>query len=72
MNTIEKQPVADQPSEAKSLDVSDNAATESPAASTNNAENNLDKKVNIDYLGSSLFSDVKEITPEELNHDIEA
>mgnify|MGYP001462776721 CR=1 FL=1 len=72
MNTTEKQLVAEQPSEEKSLDVSDNTATESPAASTNNAENNLDKKVNIDYLGSSLFSDVKEITPEELNHGIEA
>jgi len=72
MNTTEKQPVAEQPSEDKSLDVSDNTATESPATSTNNAENNLDKKVNIDYLGSSLFSDIKEITPEELNHGIEA
>ena len=72
MNTTEKQLVAEQPSEEKSLDVSDNTATESPATSTNNAENNLDKKVNIDYLGSSLFSDVKEITPEELNHGIEA
>ena len=71
MNTTEKQPVAEQPSEDKTLEVSDNSATESPAASTDNAENNLDKKVNIDYLGSSLFNEVKEITPQDLNPDIE-
>ena len=72
MNTTEKQPVAEQPSEDKSLDVSDNTATESPATSTNNAENNiLNKKVDIDYLGSSLFSDVKEISPEDLNQNLE-
>ena len=71
MNTTEKQPVAEQSSEDKTLEVSDNSATESPAASSDNAENNLDKKVNIDYLGSSLFNDVKEITPQDLNPDIE-
>jgi len=72
MNTTEKQPVAEQPSEDKSLDVSDNSATESPAASTDNAEsNNLDNKVNIDYLGSSLFSDIKEVSPEDLNQNLE-
>ena len=71
MNTTEKQPVAEQPSEDKTLEASDNSATESPAVSTDNAENNLDKKVNIDYLGSSLFNEVKEITPLDLNQDIE-
>tara|TARA_Y100000589_G_scaffold117807_1_gene111853 strand:- start:1663 stop:3567 length:1905 start_codon:yes stop_codon:yes gene_type:complete len=71
MNTTEKQPVAEQPSEDKTLEASDNSATESPAVSTDNAENNLDKKVNIDYLGSSLFNEVKEITPQDLNQDIE-
>ena len=72
MNTTEKQPVAEQPAEDKSLDVSDNSATESPAASTDNAEsNNLDNKVNIDYLGSSLFSDIKEVSPEDLNQNLE-
>ena len=71
MNTTEKQPVAEQPSEDKTLEASDNSATESPAASTDNAENNLDKKVKIDYLGSSLFNEVKEITPQDLNQDIE-
>ena len=72
MNTTEKQPVAEQPSEDKPLDVSDNSATESPAASTDNAENNiLNKKVDIDYLGSSLFSDVKEISPEDLNQNLQ-
>jgi len=71
MNTTEKQPVAEQPSEDKTLEVSDNSATESPAASTDNAENNLDKKINIDYLGSSLFNEVKEITPQDLNQDAE-
>ena len=72
MNTTEKQPVAEQPSENKPLDVSDNSATESPAASTDNAENNiLNKKVDIDYLGSNLFSDVKEISPEDLNQNLE-
>ena len=72
MKTTEKQPVAEQPSEDKPLDVSDNSATESPAASTDNAENNiLNKKVDIDYLGSSLFSDVKEISPEDLNQNLE-
>ena len=65
MNTTEKQPVAEQPSEDKTLEASDNSATESPAASTDNAENNLDKKINIDYLGSSLYNEVKEITPQE-------
>ena len=71
MNTTEKQPVAEQPSEDKTLEASDNSATESPAASTDNAENNLDKKVKIDYLGSSLFNEVKEISPQDLNQDIE-
>ena len=72
MNTTEKQPVAEQPSEEKSLEVSDNSANESPAASSNTADNNnLDSKVDIDYLGSSLFSDVKEISPEDLNQTIE-
>ena len=71
MNTTEKQPVAEQPSEDKTLEASDNSATESPAVSTDNAENNLDKKVNIDYLGSSLFNEVREITPQDLNQDIE-
>jgi len=71
MNTTEKQPVAEQPSEDKTLEASDNSATESPAASIDNAENNLDKKVKIDYLGSSLFNEVKEITPQDLNEDIE-
>ena len=62
MNTTEKQPVAEQSSEDKSLDVSDNSANESPATSTNNAENNkLDNKIEIDYLASSLFSNIKEI-----------
>jgi len=71
MNTTEKQSVAEQPSEDKTLEASDNSATESPAVSTDNAENNLDKKVNIDYLGSSLFNEVREITPQDLNKDIE-
>ena len=72
MNTTEKQPVAEQPSEDKSLDVSDNSANESPAPSTETAENNkLDNKVEIDYLGSSLFSQVKEISPEDLNQSID-
>ena len=72
MNTTEKQPVAEQPSEEKSLEVSDNSANESPATSSNIAENNnLDSKVDIDYLGSSLFSDIKEISPEDLNQSIE-
>ena len=72
MKTTEKQHVAEQPSEDKPLDVSDNSATESPAASTDNAENNiLNKKVDIDYLGSSLFSDVKEISPEDLNQNLQ-
>jgi len=72
MNTTEKQPVAEQSSEDKSLDVSDNSANESPATSTNNAENNkLDNKIEIDYLASSLFSNIKEISPEDLNQSIE-
>ena len=72
MNTTEKQPVAEQPSDEKSLEVSDNSANESPAASSNTADNNsLDSKVDIDYLGSSLFSDIKEISPEDLNQSIE-
>ena len=72
MNTTEKQPVAEQPSDEKSLEVSDNSANESPAASSNTADNNnLDSKVDIDYLASSLFSDVKEISPEDLNQSIE-
>ena len=72
MNTTEKKPVAEQPSEDQPLDVSDNSATESPATSTDNADNNiLNNKVDIDYLGSNLFSDVKEISPEDLNQDLE-
>ena len=51
MNTTEKQPVAEQPSEDKTLEVSDNSATESPATFNDTAENNFDEKVNIDYLG---------------------
>ena len=72
MNTTKNQPVAEQPSEEKSLEVSDNSANESPVTSSNIAENNnLDSKVDIDYLGSSLFSDIKEISPEDLNQSIE-
>ena len=72
MNTTKNQPVAEQPSEKKSLEVSDNSANESPVTSSNIAENNnLDSKVDIDYLGSSLFSDIKEISPEDLNQSIE-
>ena len=72
MNTAKNQPVAEQPSEEKSLEVSDNSANESPVTSSNIAENNnLDSKVDIDYLGSSLFSDIKEISPEDLNQSIE-
>lgn len=71
MNTTEKQPVAEQPSEDKTLEVSDNSATESPATFTDTAENNFEEKVNIDYLGSSLFNEIKEITPEDLKQNIE-
>lgn len=71
MNTTEKQPVAEQPSEDKTLEVSDSSATESPATFTDTAENNFDEKVNIDYLGSSLFNEIKEITPEDLKQNIE-
>ena len=71
MNTTEKQPVAEQPSEDKTLEVSVNSATESPATFTDTAENNFDEKVNIDYLGSSLFNEIKEITPEDLKQNIE-
>ena len=70
MNTTEKQPVAEQPSEDKTLEVSDNSATESPATFTDTAENNFEEKVNIDYLGSSLFNEIKEITPEDLTPDV--
>lgn len=71
MNTTEKQPVAEQPSEDKTLEVSVNSATESPATFNDTAENNFDEKVNIDYLGSSLFNEIKEITPEDLKQNIE-
>jgi small subunit ribosomal protein S1 len=71
MNTTEKQPVAEQPSEDKTLEVSDNSATESPATFTDTVENNFEEKVNIDYLGSSLFNEIKEITPEDLKQNIE-
>ena len=72
MNTTKNQPVAEQPSEEKSLEVSDNSANESPVTSSNIAENNnLDSKVDIDYLGSSLFSDIKEISPEDLSQNVE-
>ena len=71
MNTTEKQPVAEQPSEDKTLEVSENSATESPATFTDTAENNFEEKVNIDYLGSSLFNEIKEITPEDLKQNIE-
>ena len=48
MNTTKNQPVAEQPSEEKSLEVSDNSANESPVTSSNIAENNnLDSTINV-------------------------
>ena len=70
MNTTEKQPVAEQPTEDKSLDVSDNTATESPASSTNNAENNLDKKVNIEMTLTSPNCPVAESLPNMVKENI--
>ena len=68
MNTTEKEPTVEQPSSDSKLEVSEKSVIESPTVSTPEAENNNspDNKIEIDYLDSKLFSDIKEVSPEEL------
>ena len=71
MNTTEKEPTVEQPSSDSKLEVSEKSVIESPTVSTPEAENNNspDNKIEIDYLDSKLFSDIKEVSPEELIED---
>ena len=71
MNTIEKETTVEQPSNDSNLEVSEKSATESPTVSTSEAENikSPKNKIEIDYLDSNLFSDIKEVSSEELIED---
>jgi len=71
MNTIEKETTVEQPSNDSNLEVSEKSAPESPTVSTSEAENikSPKNKIEIDYLDSNLFSDIKEVSSEELIED---
>lgn len=71
MNTIEKETTVEQPSNDSNLEVSEKSAPESPTVSTSEAENikSPKNKIEIDYLDSKLFSDIKEVSSEELIED---
>jgi len=71
MNTTEKETTVEQPSNDSNLEVSEKSAPESPTVSTSEAENikSPKNKIEIDYLDSELFSDIKEVSSEELIED---
>ena len=71
MNITEKETTVEQPSNDSNLEVSEKSATESPTVSTSEAENikSPKNKIEIDYLDSNLFSDIKEVSSEELIED---
>ncbi len=71
MNTTEKETTVEQPSNDSNLEVSEKSAPESPTVSTTEAENikSPKNKIEIDYLDSNLFSDIKEVSSEELIED---
>ena len=71
MNTTEKETTVEQPSNDSNLEVSEKSAPESPTVSTSEAENikSPKNKIEIDYLDSKLFSDIKEVSSEELIED---
>ncbi|MEC7872400.1 MAG: 30S ribosomal protein S1 [Candidatus Neomarinimicrobiota bacterium] len=71
MNTTEKETTVEQPSNDSNLEVSEKSAPESPTVSTSEAENikSPKNKIEIDYLDSNLFSDIKEVSSEELIED---
>ena len=71
MNTTEKETTVEQPSNDSNLEVSEKSVPESPTVSTSEAENikSPKNKIEIDYLDSKLFSDIKEVSSEELIED---
>ena len=71
MNTTEKEISVEQPSDDPKLEASEKSAPESPTVSTSEAENikSPKNKIEIDYLDSNLFSDIKEVSSEELIED---
>ena len=69
MNTIDNEPVVEQALDNETSKVSEESTEKSPTTSNNIVEKEIvaDKKADIDYLDPSLFSNVKQISVDELS-----
>ena len=69
MNTIDNEPVVEQALDNETSKVSEKSIEKSPTTSNYIVEKEIvaDKKADIDYLDPSLFSNVKEISVDELS-----
>ena len=74
MNTIENEPVVEQAIDDNISAVSEESTEISPTTSNETVEKELtaDKKVDINYLDTSLFKDIKEVSEEELIEPVES
>ena len=69
MNTIDNEPVVEQALDNETSQVSEKSTEKSPTTSNDIVEKEIvaDKKADIDYLDPSLFSNVKQISVDELS-----
>ena len=69
MNTIDNEPVVEQAIDNETSKVSEKSTEKSPTTSNDIVEKEIvaDKKADIDYLDPSLFSNVKQISVDELS-----
>ena len=69
MNTIDNEPVVEQALDNETSKVSEKSTEKSPTTSNDIVEKEIvaDKKADIDYLDPSLFSNVKQISVDELS-----
>ena len=69
MNTIDNEPVVEQALDNETSQVSEKSTEKSPTTSNDIVEKEIvaDKKADIDYLDPSLFSNVKEISVDDLS-----
>tara|TARA_B100000424_G_scaffold76410_1_gene56750 strand:+ start:1096 stop:2991 length:1896 start_codon:yes stop_codon:yes gene_type:complete len=69
MNTIDNEPVVEQALDNETSKVSEESTEKSPTTSNDIVEKEIvaDKKADIDYLDPSLFSNVKEISVDDLS-----
>ena len=69
MNTIDNEPVVEQALDNETSKVSEESTEKSPTTSNDIVEKEIvaDKKADIDYLDPSLFSNVKQISVDELS-----